>query len=180
MRKLFGAALAAAAAVLMFASANASALSGISVGDPVIGTLVSRNIALGSISDCTASRVSGVVATDYGTGAGGDGDVNASSFSGCTTLGSSSTVTGAMTPNWTLSVDGSGNMTLTGINVTLRWGILSCTFTGGIGGTYDSSTGDVVLSGSLTRTAGSALCGSTQSVVGTYNVVDRNGRPIQL
>ncbi|MBB4662629.1 hypothetical protein [Conexibacter arvalis] len=179
MRKFLGAALAAATAGVMLFSANAAALDGISVGDPVIGTLVSPQIQLGSISHCTGSTVSGVVGYDNGVGNGGGGPVTAASFSGCRTLGSSSTVTANGLP-WALDIDGAGNMTLSDINVTLRWGLLSCTFEGAVSGLYDPMSGDVVLSGSLTRTAGSSLCGSSQPVVGTYNVVDQFGVPVQL
>lgn len=172
------AAAAVAVASLGF-TASAQAFSNAPVGSTVTGTLVSSTISLGSFSQCTSSTVSGPVTVDNGPGNGGAGNITAASFGGCTVFGSAATVTANALP-WTLSVNGAGTATISGIDVTLRWGALTCSFRGSISGAYNQTTGNGVLSGNLSRYAGSSLCPTPSAVSGTYNIRNSANVPVLL
>jgi hypothetical protein len=172
------AAAAVAVASLGF-TASAQAFTNAPVGSTVTGTLVSPTIALGTFSSCTSSTVSGPVTVDNGPGNGGGGNITSATFGGCVVFGSAATVTANALP-WALTVNGAGSASISGINVTLRWGSLSCTYQGAISGAYTQSNGNAVLSGNLTRTAGSSLCPSTAAVSGTYNIRNASNVPVLL
>lgn len=114
-------------------------------------------VALGTVGTCTSAVWSGVVSTNGGPSVGSSGNITYATFSGCKMFGSNATYVAGSVP-WLWSVNGSGAGTLTGFRVTATWGSLNCTYAGTLGFTYNSVTGAVSLSGTVTRTSGTALC----------------------
>lgn len=111
------------------------------------------------------------VTQDAGPGAGGALEVNTASFSGCTYLGNPSTQTPDTTTPWPVTINAAGTTVIRNFNYTLRYGQqLVCHYSGDLAGAYTQSTGNLVLSGSLTRRSGSSLCTSTAAVSGTYRL----------
>lgn len=180
--KAFGLATVVVLAVTAaFVTTSASAFTGIDVGDPAFAVDDGNGISLGEIITCSSS-LRGEITADDGPGNGGDGEVlggnptDASDFTDCN-IGSAD---GVYTTPWAITVDGSGNASISNIvaNITT---IGTCTYAGSISGSYDETTGEAVLSGNLTRTSGSCFGGgASEPVEGTYVLSDQFGDPIQL
>lgn len=170
--------LALLAALAAVAPAAAGAFTNAPVGSSVHHTLTSPVITFGSFAQCTGSSWDGVVTVDNGPGNGGSGNFTSVTFSGCTVFGSPATVTANNLP-WTWSENGSGVGTISGVDLTFRWGSLSCSFRGSLSWSYDWSTGILTISGSLVRYAGTSLCPSPSAVQGTFKVVNAANVPVQ-
>jgi hypothetical protein len=69
-----------------------------------------------------------------------------------------------------VTVDAAGRTTIRNFNYTLRYGQLTCHYSGDLSGVYTQTTGNLVVSGSLTRRSGSSLCASPIAVSGTYRL----------
>jgi hypothetical protein len=170
--------VAATAAVVGTGASSAPAFTNAPVGSQASATLVSPTIGLGSFMSCTGSAMNGTVAEDAGPAAGGAFDFSQVTYSGCQMFGSRVTWTANGTP-WRWSVNASG--TATGpMDFSLAWGSLTAHYAGTISGVYTQSTGNLVLSGSVTRISGSSLMPSTAAIQGTYNVRNSANVPVQL
>jgi len=159
-----------AAAALALLAPNASAFTNVAVGDAASAEVSSSTITFGSFSSCTGGTMSLVATQDDGPGAGGTFSVPAATFTGCQVFGSAATFTPDTTTPWTFAVNGAGAARISGIDFTERWGPLTCRYQGAISGAYSQSNGQMVLSGSITRTSGSTLCASSMAVSGTYTI----------
>lgn len=179
MFRRVGALVLGVVAATAFAAADAAAFTGISRGDPVTVTLASPSFAFSSIGYCTGLTIDGTVSSDAGAGNGGEIVLSTAGFTGCSYNGSRVLMTANGLP-WTLSIDGSGDATIAGVNTTMRWGILFCSHSGTLGMAYDQTSGDGVLIGSVIRYAGSSLCGTSWAIVGTLNLVDASSNPVAL
>jgi hypothetical protein len=169
-----------AAAALALVAPNASAFSNVAVGDTGTATLSSATLSLGSFASCTGATMSLTATQDAGPAAGGAFTVPAATLSGCTWFGSAAPLTPDTTTPWTLSIDGSGAATLRGIVLNLNWGSLNCQYGGDVGGTYNQTTGNLVIAGTVTRRSGSTLCASPATLNGTFNVKNAAGAFVQL
>ena len=159
-----------ATAAFALLTPNASAFTNVTTGDPVTAFLTSPTFAQGSFTNCTGSTLAMTVTQDAGPGAGGALEIHTASFSGCTSFGSPVTWTPDTSTPWPVTINGAGTATMRNFNYTQRWGSLWCQYSGDLMGAYNQATGQLVLSGSVTRRNGSSLCPSTAAISASYNV----------
>lgn len=176
-KKLAGALACVAAIAGMAVGASSAAAFNAPVGSTVHGMLVSPAFSLGSPSfiSCTGLLVTGQITANPGLGSGGQINLTYAGTSGC----SPGSITIAV-PR-TLSMASNGSSTIAGATLNVVWGSLSCTYNGTITGAFSSATSELVLGGSLVRTAGASLCPTPAPVTGTLELWVANGHlPLQL
>lgn len=160
----------AAAVAFALLTPNASAFTNVTTGDPVTAVLSSSQLWQGTYTFCTGSTLTLAVTQDAGPGAGGALAVTNPVFSGCSSFGSAMTWTGDTSTPWPVTISGSGATTIQGFTFTESWGSLACRYSGDLSAAYTQTTGQLVLSGNVTRRSGSALCPTPAAMSGTYNL----------
>jgi len=166
----------AAGATVLLASGSAQAFTGVGVGDPVGGVLSSLDISVNSFARCSFASLSGTIATDAGAGSGGTISVSSLTLSSCT---AGSVVTANALPS-TISIDGAGNLSWPGMDLTGRNGSVVCAYRGTPTGSYNQLNGVFALTGGpLTRYSGIAICGATTTISGSF-MLSSGGAPITL
>lgn len=179
--KIISAVVAMTATIIGAGAPDAGAFSNAPAGSQVQATLTSSTVRLGSLMSCTRSTFAGAVADDAGPEAGGALDFSQVTFGGCTSniFGPNLVWTANTTPPWRWTINGAG--TTTGpADITVSWGVSTARLVGMLAGAYSQSTGQLVLSGSLTRVSGASLMPSVLAFQGTYNMRNSANLPVQL
>lgn len=81
----------------------------------------------------------------------------------------------------TLTMTPGGGATISAATLNVTWGSLTCAYNGNITGTFSNTTSQLVLGGTLPRTAGASLCPASATITGTLELWVADGHlPLQL